>query len=236
MTHKAKRASISIASIEIEVFQLLNEDYAMSQSQVAEAVEVHSFSISRFLKSKQAKSLLDKSFEFHTLTVEGSNKPINVISISVASAFWFTQAIKGNVKAQAISYACQIEALQRRCDTAFKAMKTEHQYEQQAITNKETWEKSREFLKDTHASFTSCCMAYNFHAGVAHDAITLAVCGKKASELRELEVISGNPSIGLNHVQDYGDLVKIAKAKLLFSKYRKGSIQERVAKVLKDIN
>ncbi|MDZ8136730.1 MAG: hypothetical protein RM049_15705 [Nostoc sp. DedQUE04] len=44
MTTKAKRASIQIAGIDIEVFQIPNGDYVMSQTQVAEAIGVSDFS------------------------------------------------------------------------------------------------------------------------------------------------------------------------------------------------
>jgi hypothetical protein len=63
---------------------------------------------------------------------------------------------------------------------------------------------------------------------MAHDAITLAVCGKTASELRELELINGTSDIGLNHVAD--------REQFQFSKYRKGVISDRVNRALKDVN
>lgn len=39
MSNKAKRAKIQMAGIEVEVFQLPDGEYVMSQSQVAGAVE-----------------------------------------------------------------------------------------------------------------------------------------------------------------------------------------------------
>lgn len=71
----------------------------MSQSQVARAGEVGEYCIRRFLKSEQAKALLGKDYQFGSLIVAGSDKPVKVIPINIASEFWMAQAFKGNTKA-----------------------------------------------------------------------------------------------------------------------------------------
>ncbi|MEH2058982.1 MAG: hypothetical protein V7K97_23065 [Nostoc sp.] len=81
------------------------------------------------------------------------------MSIEITSKFWLAQAFKDNVKAQALVAACMQEALQRRCDSAFQITKTEQQYEQQSIVNRETWEQSREYCKDIHFGL----MPYRLH-------------------------------------------------------------------------
>ncbi|MBD2436597.1 hypothetical protein [Nostoc sp. FACHB-110] len=48
---KAKRVTIKIAGIEVEVFQLPNNEYVMSQSQVAEAILMSEISFRRFLNN-----------------------------------------------------------------------------------------------------------------------------------------------------------------------------------------
>lgn len=242
MTTKAKRASIQIAGIEVEIFQLPNGDYIMSQTQVAETVEVHKFLISRFLGEKQAEGKLGKDYRSHKISTindsfgrGGNNNPIKAIPINIASEFWTLQAFKGNTKAQALVAACMQQALQRRCDTAFNQAKSEQQYEQQSVVNRDSWERSREYCRDIHSSFTNSCIRWKFNAAMAHNAITVAVCGKTASELKELEVINGTSDIGLNHVADRELLVRIAKVKFQFSKYRKGGIYDRVERALNDI-
>ncbi|MEH2058983.1 MAG: hypothetical protein V7K97_23070 [Nostoc sp.] len=50
MTTKAKRESIQIAGIEVEVFQMPNGEYVMSQSQVADSIEVNPVLALRFLQ------------------------------------------------------------------------------------------------------------------------------------------------------------------------------------------
>ncbi|WP_335108528.1 hypothetical protein [Nostoc sp.] len=58
MTIKAKRASIQLAGIEVEVFQMPNGDYVMSQTQAAEAIGVSSSCIFSFLHSNYGYVLL----------------------------------------------------------------------------------------------------------------------------------------------------------------------------------
>ncbi|WP_375501683.1 hypothetical protein [uncultured Nostoc sp.] len=240
---KAKRAMIKIAGIEVEVFQLPDGEYVMSQSQVAIAVKVHKFLMSRFLDEMWLEGRLHKDYRSHKIPSfndskgrGGNNNPISIIPIDIASEFWAEQAFKGNIKAQALTLACVKEALKRRCDKAFNQVKTEEQYENEAIVSRETWEKSRSFLKDAHASFVNCCDANTFIRSVAHDKITIAVCGKTARELRELEVIEGSPKVGLNHIDNAETLKQIAKVKLEFSRYRIGNVDERIKRALKVVS
>lgn len=241
MKNKAKRATIQIGGIEVEVFQLPDGEYVMSQSQVAKAIGKHRFSVSRFLDEMWLEGRLDKDYRCHnidfdsTTSSRGGNGQINIIPIDIASEFWTEQAFKGNIKAQSLIQACIREALERRCDKAFEQVKTEQEYESATTTSRETWEQSRGFLKDAHASFTNCCMANTFVKSVAHDKITIAVCGKTARELRELEVIEGCPRVGLNHIDNAETLQQIARVKLEFSRYRTGNVDERIKRALQVI-
>ncbi|QKQ76460.1 hypothetical protein [Nostoc sp. TCL240-02] len=233
MSDKAKRALIQIAGIEIEVFQLPNGDYVMSQTQVAEAIELSEIGFRRFLKENRLNHLPGKGFSFDKFSISGTGRQINAIPVDIASDFWMSQAFKGNIKAQALVSACMQEALQRRCDAVFSIVKSEQQYERQAINSRVSWEESRLFCTDAQSAFQNSCIRYKFNAAMAHDAITVAVCGKTASDLKEMELISGASDIGLNHVSEVQLLVRIAKMKFEFSRYRKGGISERVNRALK---
>ncbi|MDZ8135106.1 MAG: hypothetical protein RM049_07355, partial [Nostoc sp. DedQUE04] len=187
-----------------------------------------------FLHSNAVKALPGNSSEFSVIAVEGSNKPVNIVPIEVTSGFWLNQAFKDNTKAQALISACMQEALQRRCDAVFKVAKTEQQYEAQASINRESWEQTRQYLRESHNAFTLACSRWKFNAAQAHDSVTLAVCGKKASELRELDVIEGAPDIGLNHIENLEAMNKIAKVKNNFARYKKGNVRERIIRALFD--
>ncbi|WP_392533768.1 hypothetical protein [Nostoc sp. C117] len=240
MSDKAKRAVISIAGIEVEVFQLPTGGYVMSQTQAAEIIGNHDSSIRRFLGEKRLKPFTSERYESAKTPIEkdwcsrGNRQTIQSFSIDVASEYWTEKAFTGNVKAQALVVACMQEALQRRCDTVFNAAVTEQQYERQAIDTRKQWEQDREFLKDAHSAFTNACIRFKFNCAMAHDEITLAVCGKTAAQLRELEVIEGRSSIGLNHIADNVVLVAIAKVKIQFARYAKGSICNRIIRAIKD--
>lgn len=238
---KAIRTNIQISGITLEVFRLPNGEYVMSQTQVAEAVGKQEISVRRFLTAKQREGNQSKSYRSDTITFNsttgnrGGNGKINIMSIDLASEFWTIQSFKGNTKAQALVYACMKEALKRRCDLAFGKMQTTEDYERESIKDRESWKKSREFLKDAHASFTNCCEAQGFHHAKAHDAITLAVVGKTAQELRLDDTVDGMPRVGLNHIANPDDLAKIAQVKLLFAKYRSGGVDQRVKRAIKEL-
>jgi hypothetical protein len=234
MTTKAKRASIQIAGIEIEVFQIPNGDYVMSQTQVASSVGVSSSCIFSFLHSNAVKALPDNGSEFSVIAVEGSNKPVNIVPIEVTSGFWLSQVFKGNVKAQALVSACMQEALQRRCDNVFGVAKTEHQYEQQTTANREQWEARRKYLREQHTNFEYACKVNGFSCASTHNKLTLAAVQKTARELKELEIIQGNKDVGLNYIEDSDELLLVAKVKRHFSRYRKGSVDERIHRALKE--
>ncbi|MFN6484546.1 MULTISPECIES: hypothetical protein [unclassified Nostoc] len=240
---KARRATIKIAGNEVEVFQLPDGEYVMSQSQVALAVEKHRSLMLRFLDRMWLEGKLYKDYRSHKIPSlndsegrGGNNNPISIIPIDIASAFWMDQAFKGNIKAQSLVQACVQETLKRRCDKAFSQVKTEQEYEQESIHSRETWEQSRGFLRDAHASFINCCTANTFVKSVAHDKITLAVCGKTARELRELEVIEGSPKVGLNHIENAEVLRQIAKVKLEFARYRTGNVDQRIDRAMLSIH
>jgi hypothetical protein len=242
MNNKAIRTTIEISGISVEVFRLPDGQYVMSQSQVALVIEVQSVLVLRFLSEKWLEGKLDKDYRSYKLPTQndtkgrgGNNRQIKPIDITLASEFWAEQAFKGNKLAQALTYACILETLKRRCDNAFDIAKTTEQYEHESITNRTTWLESRSFLKDAHISFTNCCLYNGFNAAIAHDSITKAVLGKTAQELREDDVINGDYRIGLNHVQRVEELTKIAKVKLAFSKYKVGNVHERVKRAVQEV-
>ncbi len=240
--NKAVRLRIEISGIEIEVFMLPDGSYVMSQSQAALAVEISSVYVLRFLEQKRLKASDSNSYRFFIFDFDsgkksqrGGNGKIKAVSIDIASEFWLQQAIKGNKLAQSLAYACIQESLKRRCDDCFNNQKTNEQYEQESVTSRKSWLESRGFVKDAHISFSNCCNYNGFNGAVAHDAITKAVCGMTAKELRFEELVNGSPKVGLNHIEEADILIKIAKVKLEFSRYKVGNVSERVKRSLESL-
>ncbi len=240
--NKAKRAFVEIGVITVEVFQLPTGEYVMSQTQVGEAVDKPRNAMLRFLAQKRSESSNSKAFQCYRFPIEkdwegqGNRKDIVGVPINIASAFWADQAQKNNKKAQSLAFACLIEALERRCDAAFAEVpKTEEEYQKQTAFSMDEYLKSREFVRDAHHEFQMACKLNDWIAPKIHDYITVGLCGKKASELKEDELINGSPNIGLNHIADAQMLQNIAKVKRQFSRYLKGTPKERVIRAIREV-
>ncbi|MEM1425014.1 MAG: hypothetical protein AAGF75_00455 [Cyanobacteria bacterium P01_H01_bin.130] len=129
---KAKRATIQLGDRELEVFQLPDGSYWLSQTQVAESVGKPEFSFRRFSDSKWLKALPgmgSDSGHFEQIQREGeSGAPIRGVPVVVASAYWLKEAIAKNKQALALTWACVNETLTRRADLAFGIKRSESEY------------------------------------------------------------------------------------------------------------
>jgi hypothetical protein len=129
---KAKRATIALGDIPLDVFQLPGGAYVMSQTQVAEAVDLDEIYIRRFLSSKWLKALPGKdhsSDDFEQVEYEGRGKPIRAIPLETAALFWVYQVWQKNRQAIALVVATVRETLTRRADAAFGVVRSEAEYE-----------------------------------------------------------------------------------------------------------
>jgi hypothetical protein len=125
---RAKRVEIELGDNKVEVFQLPSGEYKLSQTQVAGAVDKAENSFREFLKSKSLEALPYKNFKSVKLSIEGARKPINVIPIKLAVAYWTKETLAGNGKAARLLAASADEAIQRRADNAFGISRTESEY------------------------------------------------------------------------------------------------------------
>ena len=125
---RAKRVEIELGDKKIEVFQLPNGEYKLSQTQVTEAIDKPESSFRQFLGSKSLEALPYKGFRSVKLPVEGNNKSINTIPIKLAVAYWTKETIAGNHEAARLLAASADEAIQRRADNAFGISRTEGEY------------------------------------------------------------------------------------------------------------
>ncbi len=127
-TYKAQRRTIYLGDFPLEVAMLPNGDYCLSQTQVAGAIDKDQNSIRRFYASKYFKALSDNGFSSDHFTekllLEGSNKPINPVSIDVAYLYWQKWAVAGNKKAQQLGLALGKHSLYDLADEEFKIKRT----------------------------------------------------------------------------------------------------------------
>lgn len=233
---KARRATIALAGIELEVFMKPSGEYVMSQSQVAEAVGKKEFSIRDFLGSKQLETLPGNSYAFDFLDISHENyrgsTRIKVVPLDITSKFWLAQAAKGNIKALALADACMQESLQRRVDDAFSLHRAESEYEQLTRTVIKDWWMHRENLRYAHYGFQKACIACSFNAAQAHDMLTQAITGCTAKEHRMLELIGDNGEIGLDHLASSPVLRRIQYTKMMFAGRTRGTLEERIKKAV----
>lgn len=135
---KAKRATIQLGDRELEVFQLPDGSYDMSQAQVAKAVKKSRQNASDFLRSKWLKSLpgIDYTGPKNDLIEVTSDHEgrggtrIAPISLELAAIYWYYQAKRGNQNAEALVIACLADSLLRRADEAFGVVRTADEYNQ----------------------------------------------------------------------------------------------------------
>jgi hypothetical protein len=142
---KAPRLTIFLGEVPIEVFDI-HEGYVLSQTSVCKAIGKHHFDIAQFLTTNSPEALQCKQFKSHTfdsLAVEGGKSKIKVISVDVATAYWFywsqkqlergrTKAERKSndsiIKAKSIVQACLAEAIERRADKGFNKRVSEEDY------------------------------------------------------------------------------------------------------------
>jgi hypothetical protein len=111
---KVVRTTIELGGISLEVFQLPDSTYELSQTQVAEAIEKTEINVRRFLKAESLQALPGKEFTPVKMAVEGTKTKINAIPVPVAIAYWVNEVRQGNKKAIDLITACAIEAIERR--------------------------------------------------------------------------------------------------------------------------
>lgn len=132
-TH-ARRAVMQLGDHKLDVFQLPDGSYRMSQTQVAEAVGKPERSFRDFLSSKWLKALPgleSDSANFSSLRREGEpGASIRGVPLLFVSAYWLKEAIGKNKQAQALAWACIQETLVRRADAAFGVSRNEDEYNQ----------------------------------------------------------------------------------------------------------
>ena len=127
---KAKKVSILLGHIRIDVYEIPTGEYRLSQTQVTEVVGKEEFSFRDFLDSKSPEALPYKGIRFGKMKVDGNNVRPKAIPIPVAAAFWTKESIKGNEIASRLLGACAVESIKRRADKAFGKNITDKEYNQ----------------------------------------------------------------------------------------------------------
>lgn len=99
-TIKAVRATINLGDIELDVFQLPDNEYRLSQTQVEQAVEKPERSFRDFLASRATEASMWKDLKLEKVPIEGNNVKVSIIPPGAAIAYWTCEARKGSQKAR----------------------------------------------------------------------------------------------------------------------------------------
>jgi hypothetical protein len=131
----AEEIRSSDKAIEVDVFQLPDGEYQISQSQTCNAVNKPPKRMVELAASEKGQILVQSGFKKGLkVSVEGS-KPVSLVPLEVAFQFWVLELSIGNQQALALVVACGIEALERRADNAFGILSKPWYSEGQARKN-----------------------------------------------------------------------------------------------------
>lgn len=126
---RARKVTIKLGDIEIDVYEAPNGEYYLSQTQVANIIGKEENNFREFLRSKSLEALPYKGYKFVKIQeVEAVGRPPNAVPIKMAVAFWTKESIKGNIEASRLLGACAVETIERRADKAFGKLVTDEQY------------------------------------------------------------------------------------------------------------
>lgn len=150
---KATRATVTIGNLTIEGFMLPDGHYQMSQTQTAEAIGKPEINARRFLDSASIKALLGEAYTPDTIEVDSSDQArgqtrINAIPIEVVTAYWFTQASRGDKQALTLVWSLLTESLERRFDDAFGVSRTEQERDDRLTARVQQLERELDAIGD----------------------------------------------------------------------------------------
>jgi hypothetical protein len=237
---KAKVTQIQIGNIVTNAYQLVDTSiYVLSMKGLADCLNKHPMTISRFLESDNAKALIDKGcFVSHDISVIGTSNALNItaIGLPLCVAFIKGQARVGNEIANNIIDALLEVSLEERIRVAFNELpRTE---EQKIVREKEVmdWKTIRAEMKSNQTIFQNGCIARKIPAPRVHDYITKRITGWTATEAKNNgDLIDGERSdIGLNYQENTTLLAWIDRAKQKVITYRKGTWEERCDRAIRE--
>lgn len=231
-----RRAVIKLGDIELDVFQMPDGSYQLSETGCETAVNKTERSIRNFLRGKSPQALPYKGFHAGKLSVQGEPMKINGIPFELAIAYWTKEAMSSNLQAIALLGACAAEALERRADKAFAIDKTEEQRNADFADFLFRWQMTRQMARNSHAGFAEACLKKHHPGNLVHDYMTVLIFGDTAEAARMKALVSSDldldPTIGLNHQSDIDGMLKIANAKAKYTRMTKGTWQEQVERAV----
>ena len=129
---KVTYATVTLDSIVIDGFMLLNGSYWMSQTQMAKTVAKSGIDAQRFLDSKGIKVLIVEDYMPNSVDVESGSQVrdktrIRVVPLEVVIDYWLIQAQEGNKQAFRLIQAMISKTLEHLSSQSFDTTRSENE-------------------------------------------------------------------------------------------------------------
>ncbi len=128
---RAVRATIQLGEKPVEVFQMPDGHYQLSQSSSTLAVGKNEYSIRQFKQSKSPSALPYKELRLGKVLVEGHTTQIAIVPIDYALAYWTKEALTGNREAVHLIAALAKRSIIEMCDEAFGVTRSDAERDHQ---------------------------------------------------------------------------------------------------------
>ena len=147
-TVKAKRATVDIGGIAINVYQLPDGSYRLAGRNVTDAIGMYNSSLKEIMGVKTLKDLPHADLSLKEVKSETGESFVPV-AIEDALAYWGEMGFeKRNPLAKAIVLACAAETIERRADRAFNIQRAEADYDAALKVRVGSIRHRKEFAKE----------------------------------------------------------------------------------------
>lgn len=216
---KAIRATIKLGDIDLDVFQLPDGKYRMSQTQILEVIDIAPKRYTEIRDSKVAQTFDLKGLDLYRISLENKAKA-NTISLDDVPKIWRVciKLKRGNQdKLEALLDACLVEVLERRADNAFDVKQTEEARNLKfkarvkgKVTRRKLTDAIRDYIKENNCSEEYRKDIY----GATTNNIYLYLFGCTAAELKRKRGVGKGESLRdamgadeLKRVEDFEAMV-----------------------------
>jgi hypothetical protein len=234
-----KSATITVAGINLKAYMDESGTKYLYQKSVTDAIEKRPSSISEMLVGQSLQAIACNGSDISEILalIDGDSRPqrLNLVPPLIATAYWHYWSSRNNQLAVALTFALQLETLQRRLDDAFGVIKTPAEYEQETQVNynnlrctwdniedfRPIWKPLRQRLTDSHEAFQLFCEKMHWPAPKVSERLTYDLAGYTPKKLKELCIlVDGNRTVGLNYTNVIYEVKLITECKIAFPRIK----------------
>jgi len=238
------RQELNIGDINVNAFMDANGLYYININQAGKLIDKGANAVNDYIISKlvagsfgnlgkmsyqDARTAISKGLNQSVIPIFNVNSndiKYRVIPIDTLYHFIRYWDKKGNRKASDLIDAFGKESLLIRCEAAFVGV-SPNVLDIHHATNE--WLSSRQANKSVHGAFAQYCVEAKLPGRHIHDLMTTHVFGQtKRQAIACNKLVGENATVGLDYQDSVEGQLIMAKLKVKFMSYRKGSWRERV--------